>query len=459
MSNRFSSGVRLTDLDDFITPSQSCVVGALPDLSNKTERLPMQGGAHAADGTKAAKLSLNDCLACSGCVTTAEAVLIGEQSTKEMLDAFTSGQKVNVVSISIPAHSSICAHYGLNAVEGLAKLVTLFKSIGAHFVYDCTLASAFSLIELNAEFQARLAEREAGRPAALPIITSSCPGWICYAEKTHGSYVLPYISSVKSPQQIMGTLVKQFLSQKLGKKPDEIYHVTVMPCYDKKLEASRDDFMNQEKTTKDVDCVVTSIEIEELLSERNIDLKSLPPSPPDPEFTLAHVSPDVLFRPAGFGAGGYLQSTMRTLASAVARPEAELQPLKNQDMREASLDIDSQRSIKFAMAYGFKNIQNVVRRVKQKSCPYDFIEIMACPGGCLNGGGQIRPEGTEARNQLLAKARDVHEQRAEQDLTRDPHVLQMHDQLFGQPFSEKARALLHTQYHERPKLASSMLKW
>lgn len=139
-----------------------------------------------------------------------------------------------------------------------------FKNyFSAEFVFDTTFSREFSLIESEREFVERFRKNELGSSdSKLPILTSSCPGWICYAEKTHGSFILPYISRVKSPQQIMGSLVKDYLCKNVFDiTPDKIYHVTVMPCFDKKLESSRKDFFNEFHQSKDVDCVLSTSNI------------------------------------------------------------------------------------------------------------------------------------------------------------------------------------------------------
>lgn len=136
-----------------------------------------------------------------------------------------------------------------------------FKNyFSAEFVFDTTFSREFSLIESEREFVERFKQNQLGSSdAKLPILTSSCPGWICYAEKTHGSFILPYISRVKSPQQIMGSLVKDYLCKNVFDiTPDKIYHVTIMPCFDKKLESSRKDFFNEFHQSKDVDCVLST---------------------------------------------------------------------------------------------------------------------------------------------------------------------------------------------------------
>jgi iron only hydrogenase large subunit-like protein len=173
------------------------------------------------------------------------------------------------VSISPQSRASLAAKYGIGLKTFTRKLCGYFKhKLSAEFVFDTTFSREFSLLESQREFVERYKQQKqhdkqsdestAMSAAKLPILSSACPGWICYAEKTHGSFILPYISSVKSPQQVMGTLIKEYLCKKLDTTPDKIYHLTVMPCYDKKLEASRKDFYNELYDTKDVDCVLST---------------------------------------------------------------------------------------------------------------------------------------------------------------------------------------------------------
>ena len=152
------------------------------------------------------------------------------------------------------------------------KLSGFFKHhLSAELVFDLTFAREISLIESQREFVNRFRENK-----NIPVLTSSCPGWICYAEKTHGSFILPYISNVKSSQQVMGTLLKDYLSKSIfDTTPDTLYHVSIAPCYDKKLEASRADFQNKFHNSKDVDCVISTIEIEQLLQKESLDLNSV----------------------------------------------------------------------------------------------------------------------------------------------------------------------------------------
>lgn len=185
--------------------------------------------------------------------------------------------KLIVISVSIQPILSLAVRYNLTPNDCAAKLVEYFKILGADIVLDMSIADELALLESRKEFVKRFKKPQTdGNSHCIPMLASSCPGkeyfksfyyfilkntfknlgWVCYAEKTHGTYVLPYIATTKSPQQIMGSLVKQCLKSYAGNK--QIYHVTVMPCYDKKLEASRPDFVDEQTQTREVDCVITS---------------------------------------------------------------------------------------------------------------------------------------------------------------------------------------------------------
>ena len=202
-------------------------------------------------------------LACSGCITSAESVLIEQQSSNELRKIFNSKNsdasggdenvKKIVVSLQIQPIVSLAHKLNLEVEETVAKLVTYFKNLGADCVYDLKMAEDIALLEHQREFLESFRSKK-----KKPLISSACPGWICYAEKTHGNWILPHISRVKSAQQIMGSLIKSHLCQKWQMPPKSIFHLTLMPCFDKKLEASRGDFYNEAMDAHDVDMVITT---------------------------------------------------------------------------------------------------------------------------------------------------------------------------------------------------------
>jgi len=307
--------------------------------------------------------------------------------------------------------------------------------LGFSHIFDTTFARHLALREHVQEFEERSARAKEKENAQmqLPMLASACPGWICYAEKAH-SEMLPFISRTKSPQQVMGTLVKNWMGPKWGKLPQEIYHVSVMPCYDKKLEASRSDFYNSIFSTRDVDCVITTGELELLMREKGWDpTQAVPgelddvPSPPPPSEPITHISLPELMSHPGTSSGSYLHSIISYLTSTSSTPlELSVKPIRNTDYEEYILSRRSDGFVTFkgAKCYGFRNLQNVVRKVgrergvrvgggaagklpartpglarrgrnaaggEEKERGYDYVEVMACPGGCVNGGGQLKP--------------------------------------------------------------------
>jgi iron only hydrogenase large subunit-like protein len=465
------------DLNDFISPGVACIkpVETLPTIQEQPspESLELEvilDGQHPtasqnAEGAPPAQISLTDCLACSGCVTSAEAVLVSLQSHAEVLSvldaapalqlqngaaaaAAVSGlenpaAKLFVASVSPQTRASLAAACGGGVTEQqagwmIAQLLTGGAGLrgggkygnGFTWVVDTNTAREACLV-LGSDEVLRGGEGGVLQPsdkATPPILTSSCPGWVCYAEKTH-PYVLPHLSRVKSPQALMGTLLKTTLSRLLGITPDRIWHLAVMPCFDKKLEASREELTDavwggagtSGKGVRDVDCVITSKEILMLAASRGLDFFSLSrsappqqPAFPDPaihQFLFPPTRPKQL-RDAGTS-GGNLHFILHDVQSKHAGSQIQMARGRNADVVEfAVVNPSGEAVFKAARYYGFRNIQNLVRKLKPakasrmpggkpfgsarrptgKSAGLDFayVEVMACPGGCTNGGGQIK---------------------------------------------------------------------
>ncbi|XP_036594059.1 cytosolic iron-sulfur assembly component 3 isoform X2 [Trichosurus vulpecula] len=470
MASPFSGALQLTDLDDFIGPSQDCIkpMKIEKKLGKGTAKIQIED-----DGTyfqvnqdggsqklEKAKISLNDCLACSGCITSAESVLITQQSHEELYKtAEPSHQKLVVISVSPQSRASLAARFQLTPLDTAKKLTAFFKNRGVHYVFDTTFSRNFSLLESQREFVQRF-RRSTESKQALPMLASACPGWICYAEKTHGSFIIPYISTVKSPQQVMGSLIKDHFAQQQHLTPDKIYHVTVMPCYDKKLEASRPDFFNQEYQTRDVDCVITTGEILRLLEQEEVSLSDVDPAPLDAEFSC--VSAEELLGHQGGGSGGYLEHIFRYAAQELFGIRVDgitYKPLKNKDFQEVTLEKDGTVLLHFALAYGFRNIQNLVQKLKRGKSPYHYVEVMACPSGCLNGGGQIKAEAIAAKD-LLQQVEELYEMVRTVVPETSPEIKELYEQWLKGEDSKEAGKILHTQYRAVEKMSSGFnIKW
>ncbi|PPQ67293.1 hypothetical protein CVT25_005877 [Psilocybe cyanescens] len=463
----FSGALTLTDLNDFITPAQACIkpveqkdvpekrerdagaasteiridssgayyeVSSEPGLmsSNSIASSSTTLGTNTNNKLAQAQISLNDCLACSGCITSAESVLITLQSHTEVLNFLDANKspglgeeerKIPVVSIAPQSLASLAASLAsscstttndnITPPQVLRRLRVFLKDVlGFAHVFDTTYARELALREHVKEFLERRAGAERGEEGSLPMLASACPGWICYAEKAHAE-MLPYIAKTKSPQQVMGTLVKSWMAPRWGKTPDGVYHVTVMPCYDKKLEASRKDFYDEIYATRDVDCVITTGELELMMRERGWDLSVPVVGELD---GAAHADEGVpeLVQHSGTSSGSYLQSIMEHLLARSANAEVGVKMIRNTDYEEYTITEGEKVVFKGAKCYGFRNLQNIVRKVGKEQGvrtgtgaagrmrrtaikktdiekKYDYVEVMACPGGCVNGGGQLKP--------------------------------------------------------------------
>ncbi|OAX84313.1 hypothetical protein ACJ72_01311 [Emergomyces africanus] len=455
------------DLNDFISPGVACIkpIETLPLKDDKKSENAYEVTTEdkvEPENLPPAQISLTDCLACSGCVTSAEAVLVSLQSHAEVLhtldscpelrldepkgsgtqilggdaSAYAAGQqstangdkKIFIASVSPQVRASLAATYGIS--ERKAGMNEVMESSG---ISGNTNPEGFPVPKR-------------------PVISSSCPGWICYAEKTH-PHVLPHISRLKSPQALTGTLLKTVLSKTLNIPPSQIWHLAIMPCFDKKLEASRQELTDTSwqpsepySPVRDVDCVITSRELLMLATSRNISLRNLPLQPlplsSTPLFPDTYLAP-FLFpksttstQPSTAGtSGGYLYHILAAYQRRNPGSEIQTHRGRNSDVIEYVLTSPSGDSIiKAARYYGFRNIQNLVRKLKPtrvsrlpgatpligrragggrpsaanntSATDYTYIEVMACPGGCTNGGGQIRIEDVQDINTPKQEAID-----------------------------------------------------
>ncbi|KAH4243517.1 cytosolic Fe-S cluster assembly factor NAR1 [Parastagonospora nodorum] len=487
------------DLNDFISPGVACIkpietLPAKPEDSSNPYEVTTEDKAAASQPPPPASISLTDCLACSGCVTSAEAVLVSLQSHSEVLTTLdtyrslrapwqtqngtngtngtTNGHSTNgtttnginghshegklfVASVSPQSRASIAAVFNVSEAEAGNMIAQLLSGpsglkTGGHqgsdftWVLDTNVVREACLVAAADEVANALSPETSnpstkpGSEGAIdttpkqPILTSACPGWICYAEKTH-PYILPHLSRLKSPQALTGTLIKSVLSQQYNIPPSQIWHVAIMPCFDKKLEASRSELTssawlpNHDATqdpVRDVDCVITARELLHLASARGINFASLPRTPlsasertpfPDPKldaFLFPHTrrkNQDVV---AG-SSGGYLYHILQTYQAQNPGSSISVSRGRNADVVEYSLVRGSETIIRAARFYGFRNIQNLVRRLKPAKASrlpggktgvsrkpgaaaggdvkdYAYVEVMACPGGCTNGGGQVK---------------------------------------------------------------------
>ncbi|KAJ2849648.1 Cytosolic Fe-S cluster assembly factor nar1 [Coemansia erecta] len=494
----FSGGIRLTDLNDYITPGQECVKPVQVKKTGRADGSTIKVGQEGAyyevskDGEEKklerASITLNDCLACSGCVTSAETVLITMQSHHELLSVLEENRRLHesgngdmaryvVVTVAPQARASLSLKYGLSPLSVAKRMTAVLKAMGVNRVVDSAFSRDLTLAESAREFVERFRRCEgklqSKHDEALPMLASWCPGWVCYAEKTHAE-VLPWMSTTKSPQQAMGSVVKDYLAKTLGLTPDRIYHVAVMMCYDKKLEASRNDFYSDVYRTRDVDCVVTTGEFDRMLTETSTSLSTAPEAALDSLFKVQETEQEHLYSSAGTSAGGGLEYIMSYSArelfgiditpSEVARagvdeiqhPLLQTKAVRNQaDHREITLlDPTTKKPLlAFATVYGFRHLQNLVRKLKSGRSVYQYVEVAACPSACSNGGGQMQPEDPSpaAKKQWVAETERTYRSVADehQPPEENSELGRLIYDWFGADGldSAAARQILHTEFH------------
>ncbi|KAM3187896.1 hypothetical protein ACTXT7_001393 [Hymenolepis weldensis] len=491
----FSTALKLNDVDDYITPSLECIKPVkIPTEVGKTKSISIcEDGTYIATNdlgekyalTKA-KIDLNDCLACSGCITTAETILVSQHSVDSFLDLVKESEKYEIVMALSPQSlasltasfqnrcdslprsliESFCSElgsssdgFGMTEVLNFCWRLLHSRGVTSQPFLNTTWSRDISLSAAAEEF-VNVFKSEVDTPA-LPVLTGICPGWVCYAEKTHfklpsksndvdESFLLKHISRVRSPQQLLAGVLKSSINRRL-------YLVFVMPCYDKKLEASRSEFtVIGDDLQKEADLVLGTNEfvsvLEALLKKPAQESMKQDTAPLSLNQKLVF-GPKILkvlssnfflgdsysyknYRHAGSGSGGYAFAVLLHAAQTLFNiqlplnvtddPRVLTRHLGNHDLQEillfnspedcqtAGVNVPAGRTpyrncgiepkplLVFLIANGFRNIQTVVQQLKRayskahsskaslrEEIAFDYVEIMACPNGCLNGGAQL----------------------------------------------------------------------
>jgi len=320
------------------------------------------------------------------------------------------------------------------------KMIASLRRLGFDKVFDTNFTADLTIMEEGHELLKRA--REHGK---LPMITSCSPGWIKFIEHFFPEYI-DNVSTCKSPQQMFGTMAKTYYAQYAEIDPKDIIVVSIMPCTAKKFEAKRPEM--RDSGFQDVDYVLTTRELARMIKEANIDFINLPDEKYD--------DPMGEYSGAGtiFGAtGGVMEAALRTvyvLVTGENLPDLNITPVRGlEGVKEASIKVGDLGDVNVAVAHGLGNARKLLNRVKAGEANYHFIEIMACPGGCLGGGGQPKPVTDEIRK-LRAQAlyRDDEGQDYRQS-HESPSIQKIYETFLGEPLGHKSHELLHTRYTKR----------
>ena len=385
-----------------------------------------------------------DCVLCGQCSLVCPVGAIVETDyTNEVSAAIQDPSKHVIVQVAPSVRVALGDEFGLESgaiVTG--KMVTALKMLGFEKVFDTNFSADLTIMEEGSELLDRI--RNGGK---LPMITSCSPGWVTYMEKHHPELV-DNLSTAKSPQGMFGAVVKTYYAQKMGWDPHDVVSVSVMPCTAKKYEASRPELGRD--GYQDVDYVLTTRELAKLIRYVGLNLSDLPEGQFDSPLGTGSGAGAI------FGAtGGVMEAALRTayeLHTGKTLPRLEFDAVRNDvnAIKEAVIDLDG-APLKVAVANGLKNAEELIRRVESGEADYTFIEIMACPGGCIGGGGQ--PIGTDnaVRDARIRALYEIDRSLPIRKSHENPEIKAIYEEFFGAPLSHRSHELLHTHYQARKK--------
>ena len=397
-----------------------------------------------------AEKSLNDvnCTFCGQCIQSCPTGALREKDTTDEVWEKLKDQDTFVVVQTAPAvRAALGEEFGMKTgTNTTGKMVTALRRLGFDKVFDTNTGADFTIMEEANEFIERISSG-----GVLPMITSCSPGWVKYIEMNYPE-LLPHVSSCKSPHEMFGAILKSYYSEKEGIDPKKMYVVSVMPCIAKKFERQRDEMKNND--FYNVDNVITTRELARMIKQANIDFDLLPDSEFDSPMGEATGAAAI------FGTtGGVMEAALRTAQDALTGEELEQIDFEavrgGEGIKRATVNIGG-REIKVVAASGLANAQKIMEEIKSGKSDYQFVEIMACPGGCVMGGGQPIKTSKERMAEDVRRLRadclySIDEKSTIRKSHENPVVKKIYSEFLEKPGSHKAHELLHTNYNKRDK--------
>ena len=387
-------------------------------------------------------LADTSCVNCGQCIQVCPVGALSVHDDTERIYEQIDAGKYMTVQIAPSVRITLAESLGYKpGTVTTGKIVHALRKIGFQKVFDSDFSADLTIMEEGTEFLSRMQNH-----GVLPLITSCCPAWVKYCE-TYGYDQLDHLSTAKSPQQMFGAVIKTFFAEKEKIDPKDICSVSVMPCTAKKFECRRKEF--HDSGFQDVDISITVVELAKMIRTAGIHFEDLEDQEFDAPFGLGSGAGQI------FGStGGVMEAALRTVYEVLTGKTLErlefTQVRGLEGIREASLTISGQE-IRVAVVHGLKNVEGVLNQIKEGTSPYHFIEVMACEGGCIGGGGNAP--------KTMAKVRERQKAIYEEDRKlpiRKSHeniyVQKLYEEYLGEPLSEKSHRLLHTTYHSRRDL-------
>ena len=386
---------------------------------------------------------------CGQCITHCPTGALKERNDLPAIyDILADPDKVTVVQIAPAVRTAWLERNDVEpGIDTEGRLVAALKRIGFDYVLDTVFSADVTIMEEGNELLERLRSKK-----QMPMFTSCCPGWVSYLTMYHPE-LLGQLSTTKSPQQIFGALIKTYFAEKTGVAPENICSIAIMPCVSKKREAALES-MNA-SGYQDVDYVLTTREMVRLLRAEHIDPRGLKEKPFDSPIG------DGTGAGAIFGVtGGVMEAALRTAYKVVTGEEADEDAFKavrdtRTEGRDNAINLGGIRTAEFEIAgkvlktcvvSGLKNAEEVIQQIQSGEAHYDFVEVMACPGGCVGGGGQPIHEEAEWAPKRGERLYELDKERKLRRSHENPQVQKLYKEFLETPLSEKAEQLLHTQH-------------
>lgn len=385
-------------------------------------------------------LSMRNCVKCGQCIMVCPTGALTERSNLDsVLEALNNPDLYPVIQLSPTVAASVGEDLNIRASKDIRNLLRAgLKKAGFRQVYDVAMAADVAIMEEAAEYLERTQSH-----TALPLLTSCCPSWVKYIESSFPA-LLPHLSRAASPQQIMGRLIKHYIASSASLKPEQVFVVSVMPCTAKKHEAAGD--TAREGSLRNVDAVLTNRELVKLVTLLGIDFPALEPEPGDPHFSIRSSAGNL------FGvSGGHLEGLLRTIQYMATGQDGPVQKLTElrglKSRKEARVKI-GKTNIHVAAVSGLANVRTMAEEILAGKSSFSIIEVMACPNGCINGGGQ--KVGCDEK-QLKARMKmiyDVDEEEIIRSAHKSPAVIDLYERFLAKPGSDRNKELLHAVRNE-----------
>ncbi len=389
-------------------------------------------------------INTSSCINCGQCLLVCPtAAIIEKRSLDPVHTALSDPKKFVVVQYAPSISVTLAEEFGIKPGKDIQGIMnTALRKMGFQKVFDTTFGADLTIMEESAELIHRITNH-----GVLPMITSCCPGWVKYMEQSFPDF-MNNVSSCKSPQQMTGAIIKSYFAQTEGINPEDIFVCAIMPCTAKKFEAGREEMIHH--GIADVDAGLTTRELASLIKLYGIDMHNIEPELPDNPLGNRSSAGKI------FGAtGGVMEAALRTAYFKITGNELldfKIHAVRgNKGRKETKVKVGD-LELGIAVVSGLGNAKKLLEEIQAGKDDVHFIEIMACPGGCINGGGQPRGANEEAIKARMKALYDIDDKETIKVSHKNPQVIELYDKFLGEPLSHKSHELLHTHYQKRDVL-------